>query len=108
MTTAGESSPGPPDDVQPPRRRISRAFSGSRELVRIGYRDPEHVVERLTLYAIDRLAGSSSEWARAVRRARPDVPRAHIAEELRVQSAQLARIDGAVAGTPFFLALLPG
>jgi hypothetical protein len=28
-------------------------FSGSRELVRIVYRDPEHVAERLTLHVID-------------------------------------------------------
>ncbi len=39
---------------------------------------------------------------------RPDTPRAHLAEELRTRSAQIARIDGAISGTPFFLALVPG
>ena len=31
-----------------------------------------------------------------------------IAEELRIQTAQVARIDGAVSGTPFLIALVPG
>ena len=42
------------------------------------------------------------------RSARPDTHRAQIAEELRTDSAHLARIDGAIAGTPFFVALVPG
>ena len=33
---------------------------------------------------------------------------AKIAEELRTHSAHVARIDGAIAGTPFFIALVPG
>ena len=44
---------------QPPRSRVRRVFSGSRDLARIVYRDPEHVSERLTLYAADRLADPS-------------------------------------------------
>ena len=35
-------------------------------------------------------------------------PRVEIADELRTQSARVARVDGAMAGTPFFLALVPG
>ena len=31
-----------------------------------------------------------------------------IAEEVRIQTAQVARIDGAVSGTPFLIALIPG
>jgi hypothetical protein len=110
MASADETSAalGEPGDQQRPTGRIKRVFSGSRELVRIVYRDPEHVSERLTLYASGRLGEASSEWARAIRSARPDTPRAHIAEELRTQSAQIARIDGAISGTPFFLALVPG
>jgi hypothetical protein len=83
-------------------------FSGSRELVRIVYRDPEHVAERLTLYTADRYGDASREWARSARSSRPDTPRAVIAEELRTHSAQVARIDGAISGTPFFIALVPG
>jgi hypothetical protein len=69
---------------------------GTRELMRIVYRDPEHVSERLTLYASQRLAAPSRDWAQCVRRKRSDTPPATIAEELRTHSAQLARIDGAV------------
>jgi hypothetical protein len=97
-----------PSEARRPRSRIGRVFSGSRELVRIVYRDPEHVAERLTLYAADRYGDVSREWAQSVRSARPDIPRAVIAEELRTHSAQVARIDGAISGTPFFIALVPG
>ena len=83
-------------------------FSRSRELWRVVYRDPEHVAERLTLYTAGRLGDPSREWAESVRRARPDTPVAKIAEELRTQSAHVARIDGAISGTPFFIALVPG
>jgi len=102
------STPPEPSEAPPPRSRIGRVFSGSRELVRIVYRDPEHVAERLTLYVSDRYADASREWAQSVRGARPDTPRAVIAEELRTHSAQVARIDGAISGTPFFIALVPG
>src|SRR2546423_6494500 len=87
-----------------PKGRIRRAFSTSRELVRIAYRDPEHVSERLTLYASQRLGEPSREWALAVREAHPDTPRSVIAEELRAQSARIARVDAAIAGTPFYVA----
>ena len=103
---------GPPDSApanQPARRsRIRRMFSGSRDLWRVVYRDPEHVPERLTLYTANRLGDASREWARSVRSSHPDTPVAKIAEELRTQSAHVARIDGAISGTPFFIALVPG
>jgi hypothetical protein len=76
--------------------------------VRIVWRDPEHVSERITLYAMDRLGGPSEAWAETVQRVRPDTPRAETAEELRLRTAQIARIDGAISGTPFLIALLPG
>jgi hypothetical protein len=95
-------------DTQSAPRRIRRVFSGSRELVRIVYRDPEHVAERLTLFAAERLGEASREWAQLARSRRPNTDRAKLAEELRTQSAQVARIDGAISGTPFFLALVPG
>jgi hypothetical protein len=90
------------------RGRLRRMFTGSRELARIVYRDPEHVSERLTLYSVGRLADTSLAWAESVRSTREDVPPAEIAEELRIQTAQIARIDGAISGTPFLIALVPG
>ena len=93
--------------VQSTGRLRSRLSSG-RRLARIAYRDPEHVAERLTLFGSERLSESALEWAKGAREERPDVPRGVIAEEVRIQTAQVARIDGAVSGTPFLIALIPG
>ena len=90
------------------RRRVRRMFTSTREAARIVYRDPEHVSERLTVYAIGRLADPSQQWAESVRRTQGDRPPAEIVEELRLQTAQVARIDGAISGTPFLIALAPG
>jgi hypothetical protein len=87
---------------------VRRVWASTRELVRIAYRDPEHVSERLTLQAVRNLAGPSREWALAARQAQPDASPAELADALRDRSAKLARVDGAVAGTPFFVALVPG
>ncbi len=100
--------PAAPMDGPAPRGRIRRMFSRSREMWHVVYRDPEHVAERLTLYTAGRLGEPSREWARSVRSARPDTHVAEIAEELRTHSAHVARIDGAISGTPFFIALVPG
>lgn len=110
MASADQTSSKSPEPSDPPRPRgrIRRVFSSSRELTRIAYRDPEHIAERLTLYVADRHGEASRKWAQSARSARPDTPRALIAEELRTRSAQVARIDGAISGTPFFIALVPG
>ena len=89
-------------------RRVSRGTVGTREFVRLVYRDPEHITERMALYAAEHLAEPSREWVDAKVKANPDTPRVEIADELRTQSARVARVDGAMAGTPFFLALVPG
>ncbi len=96
----GERTPG--------SRGLRHALSEGRRLAGIAYRDPEHVSARLTLYGSGRIGDESIEWANRVQQDRPDVPKAVIAEELRIQTAQVARIDGAVSGTPFLIALVPG
>jgi hypothetical protein len=88
--------------------RLGGTLSGTRALARVVYRDPEHVAERLTLYASQHLAEPARAWAEAELQARPDVPRAQIADDIRTHAARVARIDGAVAGTPFYVALVPG
>jgi hypothetical protein len=98
----------PPDDESQHSGGIRKRLSGGRRLMRLFYRDPEHVAERLTLFGSERLGESSLEWAGRVRQERPDAPRAVIAEEVRIRTAQVARIDGAVSGTPFLIALVPG
>ena len=105
---SAEASLDGTEPPQPGEGRIRHALAGWRALARIAYRDPGHIAERLTLYGAQRLGEPSLDWARRVREARPEVARAVIAEELRTQSAQVARIDGAITGTPFLIALVPG
>ncbi len=108
-------SPAEPHSATPqqpaapePRRRLRRVFAASRALVRLVHRDPEHVAERLTLFAIDHIADETERWAQSAGRRRPDTSAAELGEEQRLSTAQLARIDGAISGTPFFIALVPG
>lgn len=95
-------------DVPRSQRRVGRALDRTRGFVRLVHRDPEHVTERMTLYAADRLGEPSREWAAATVEKNPDTPRRKLADALREDSAKVARVDGAVAGTPFFIALVPG
>ena len=106
MPPAADSSP---DSAPPrPRRRIRHTLSEGWRLAVIAYRDPEDVAERIALHSTQSLGQPSLEWAQRVRGERADVPRAVIAEQLRTDSAKVAAIDGAVAGTPFLIALIPG
>ena len=79
-----------------------------RQMVRVAYRDPEHICERLTLQAVHRLAEPSLEWAQAARAAHPDGDLQEVVDGLGTQTARIARLQGMVAGTPFYLALVPG
>jgi hypothetical protein len=89
-------------------RRVRAAASVPRELLRIVYRDPEHVCERMTLFASHRLAEATRVWVQETREADPQADLRAIADELGAKSARIARIEGAVAGTPFYAALVPG
>lgn len=86
--------------------RVRSLFSSSRDLAVIARRDPEHLPERLALFAVHRLGEPSRVWARDALAdgANPGV----VATRLRHRSGRVARIDGAISGTPFFLALVPG
>ena len=111
MTSTHGGVDAAPDDegTGKSRRRIRERWAEWRRLARIAYRDPEHVAERLALFGSERLGDPSLEWANRVREARPDgLRRRRLAEEVRIQTAQVARIDGAVSGTPFLIALVPG
>ena len=87
-------------------RRVQSLVSGSRELTAIVRRDPEHVPERRALFAVYRLGEPSRLSAREALTdgADPGV----VATKLRRQSGRVARIDGAISGRPFFLAIVPG
>ena len=98
------------DDTPAPEAtgRTKHGLSEWRQLTVAAYRDPEHAAERFALHNTQYLAEPSRQWAQRVRQERPNVPRAVIAEEQRTKTARAAGIDGAVAGSPFLLALIPG
>jgi hypothetical protein len=90
------------------RRGVRVVTDAPRQMVRIAYRDPEHICERLTLQAVHRLAEPSLVWAQEARAAHPDGDLREIVDGLGTQTARIARLQGMVAGTPFYLALVPG
>jgi hypothetical protein len=108
MDTAGEPEVIEPIEAGIRRGRLRTLFTSARTLARVAWRDPDHLPERMMLAATDRLGEPSRIWAEAALARRPDDGPTRLAAELRRQSALVARIDGAVAGTPFFIALIPG
>src|SRR5512140_1835737 len=76
-------------------------------LVRLALYDPTHIPERLTIYSVDKQAEQARSWAERVREAEPETPVAALADRQRRRTVSTARINGAVAGTPFFIALVP-
>jgi hypothetical protein len=87
--------------------RARRSLRVPGALVRLVVRDPQHIPERLTIYAVDRRAEGARGWAQRARDAEPDASRPALVEIQRRRTVSTARIDGAVAGTPFFIALVP-
>lgn len=103
---ANAPDPAEPTDVG--RRGVRVATDVPRQMFRVAYRDPEHICERLTLQAVHRLAEPSLQWAQAARGAHPDGDLGEVVSGLGTQTARIARLQGMVAGTPFYLALIPG
>ena len=103
---ANTPDPAEPTDVG--RRGVRVATDVPRQMFRVAYRDPEHICERLTLQAVHRLAEPSLQWAQAARGAHPDGDLGEVVSGLGTQTARIARLQGMVAGTPFYLALIPG
>lgn len=68
-------------------------------------RDPEHVPERLLLNVSGRLAASCAKWAEQVKAGADDV--SEVAGKAYWRTVYVARLNGAIAGTPFFIALVP-
>lgn len=77
-----------------------------RELVRILRRHPAHLPERLVLLAVARLGEPTNAWAKE-RLAVPDATIELESERIFRSTLGESRIDGAVAGTPLFIALVP-
>jgi hypothetical protein len=100
-------APAPVSADEPAEGRRRAAMALPRDVVRVAYRDPVHICERLSLFAAQRLADPSRDWAQASR-SQPDVDLNEVVTNLGVQSSKIAFTQGLVAGTPFYLALLPG
>jgi hypothetical protein len=116
MSSEPDAQPDGPDagaevqeSVEPPGRwaRARQSLRVPGALVRLAKRDPHHIPERLTIYTVDRNADEARVWARRARDAAPDSSPAVLADDQRRRTISTARIDGAVAGTPFFIALVP-
>ena len=114
--TSNEPDSQPPDahveeeESVEPSGRWGRTRQGMRVpgvLVRLAKRDPHHVPERLTIFAVDRRAEAARVWAQRAREAASESSPAVLADDQRRRTVSTARIDGAVAGTPFFIALVP-
>src|SRR3954447_15450463 len=76
-----------------------------RQLVWSVRRDPHHLPEHVVLIAQSRLAEPAREWASVVQSGDTDPGTA--AEQLRTATARFSRINGALSGTPFLIALVP-
>ncbi len=102
------NTPDAADQADAGHRGVRVVTDLPRQMVRVAWRDPEHICERLTLQAVHRLAEPSLDWALATRADHPDGDLQEIVTALGTQSARVARVQGLVAGTPFYLALIPG
>jgi hypothetical protein len=105
VTAGGEV--GTPDGGSGPSARARRSLRVPGALVRLLVRDPQHIPERLAIYAVDRRAAGARGWAQRMRDAEPGGSRPALVEVQRRRTVSAARIDGAIAGTPFFIALVP-
>ena len=116
MSSEPDAQPDGPDagaeaeaSVEPSGRwaRARQSLRVPGVLVRLARRDPHHIPERLTIYEVDRQADEARVWAQRASDAAPDSSPAVLADAQRRRTIGTARIDGAVAGTPFFIALVP-
>jgi hypothetical protein len=102
-----EESPVAPasESTLPSEERTGAALP--RQLMRAIRHDPHHFPEHLVLIAQERLADPSAAWARRTRLEQPHASISQLTERTRTGAAHLARTDGALAGTPFLIALVP-
>jgi hypothetical protein len=79
--------------------------SARRELWRQLRRHPRDLPERLVVLAVGHQGAPARAWARE--RLAAGVDRREESDRLRHQTLLVSRVDGAVSGTPFFIALVP-
>jgi hypothetical protein len=78
-----------------------------RGLIAALWRDPAHWGERLVMTAVAQLGDESRRFAVAAREAQPQATRDELCHHERRRVITISQVDGAVAGTPFFIALIP-
>ena len=65
--------------------------------------DPDRAAERFVLFAVDTLAEKSRACVATLD---PDLPQL-VSERLRARAVHLCRVQGAISGTLFLIALIP-
>ncbi len=78
-----------------------------KELWRVIRHDPQHLPERLIVLAQKRLAGNAWEWGQHILAEQPNATPEEIIAQVNPQLERFARVNGALAGTPFLIALVP-
>jgi hypothetical protein len=73
--------------------------STPRELLRLLRHHPRYLPERLVVFAVEHLAEPTREWAKS--------HSASDSDGIKRDTVMVSRVDGAVSGTPFFIALVP-
>jgi len=97
------------ESVSSPPPGTSAATRGElpRRLIRAVWRDPYHFAEHLVLIAQEQLGDATIAWAAGARACNPDASPEQLAHELRSSAVGFARTNGALAGTPSLIALVP-
>lgn len=75
--------------------------------MRAALRDPLHLPERMAVESQKHHAEGARRWAEKAQAAKPNASPAVLADDQRRALLTAATIDGALAGTPFFIALVP-
>ncbi len=90
---------GAEGSAEPPGRwaRARNSLRVPGVLARLARRDPHHIPERLTIYAVERQASGAQAWTQWARDAAPDSSPAMLADGQRRRTISTARIAGAVA-----------
>jgi hypothetical protein len=78
-----------------------------RGLLRSLWAQPSDAPEQLMIAAAARLGEPSWQFAQRLRRARPTATPSQLSVGVRTQAVRITRIDGAISGSPFFIALVP-
>jgi len=101
-----DSAGGEPESVQALEFGAGRR-AGLAALQRLVRAHPERLPEYMALFATNQQAPSVREWAERHPVALSSPEHDHLLREMRHDLLAFSRINGALSGTPFFIALVP-